>query len=193
MHSSILEHVSHYITLNAEEKRLFVKQLKEVKLPKKAYLIEPGSYIDHEYYVVKGCLKAYYLDDDGNKHILQFAIEDWWIGDFDAFYNEVPSKLFIEAIEDCTLLSLQRKDLEFLFEEVPKFERFFRLIVTRAFIAHRKRILSSLEKSGKNRYLDFCTSYPSIEQRVANYHIANYLGLKPQSLSRIRKEIAEQG
>tara|TARA_R110002051_G_scaffold319948_1_gene404608 strand:- start:1095 stop:1709 length:615 start_codon:yes stop_codon:yes gene_type:complete len=189
MYDAIIAHVQKYITLSKKEQDEFLAILSVVDIQKRKKLVEPGSYIKHEYFVVKGCLKGYYLDDNGDKHIIQFAIENWWIGDFDAFYNQSPSKLHIEAIEDSTLLAITYDDLQQLFESIPKFERYFRILVTGAFISLRGRILSTLQKSTKERYLDFCKTYPNIEQRVANYDIANYLGVSAQSLSRIRRNL----
>jgi len=190
MTSQIIDHISKEIQINEKEKDEFLSILSEVYVPKKEFLIVPDQEISKEYYVVKGCLKAYYLDELGDKHIIQFAIEDWWISDFEAFFNHKPSKLFVEAIEDSHLLSIDRNSLETLYERIPKFERFFRLKITSAFVSLRTRILSSLQKSNTQRYLEFCEAYPHIEKRVPNYHIANYLGIKPESLSRIRKELS---
>ena len=178
-----------YSSLSKEETETLLSLLSVVEVSKRKRLVEPGSYIQNEYFVIKGCLKGYYLDDNGDKHIIQFAIENWWIGDFDAFYNQVPSKLHVEAIEDSTLLAITFDDLQQLFKSIPKFERYFRILVTGAFISLRGRILSTLQKSTKERYLEFCKTYPNIEQRVANYDIANYLGVSAQSLSRIRRNL----
>ncbi|MDC6352717.1 Crp/Fnr family transcriptional regulator [Zeaxanthinibacter sp. PT1] len=191
MYDMILEHVGRYISLTAEEEAYFTSLLSTMEINKKALLVSPGARIEHEYFVVQGCLKAYYLDESGDKHIIQFAIENWWVGDFDAFYNQVNSRLYIEALEDSSLMAISYDDLQLLFERVPKFERYFRLLVTNAFISLRGRVLSSLEKSLKERYLEFCKAYPNIEKRVANYHIANYLGASPESLSRIRRKLVK--
>lgn len=186
---NILEHLKKVISLSEEEAQEFTSILEELKIPKKNFLIAPGDLVNSEYYVVSGCLEAYYLDESGDKHIIQFAVEDWWISDFEAFFNKIPAKLYVETIEDSVLLGINRDTLEILYTRIPQFERFFRIKTTRAFVALRSRILSTLQKNGKERYLEFCESYPKIEQRVPNYHIANYLGLKPESLSRIRKEV----
>ncbi|TDQ31110.1 Crp/Fnr family transcriptional regulator [Zeaxanthinibacter enoshimensis] len=191
MVNAILAHVNNYISLTQEEEEFFTSLLTTVEINKKTWLVRPGARIEHEYFVVNGCLKAYYLDESGDKHIIQFAIENWWVGDFDAFYNKVDSRLYIEALEDSTLLAISYDDLQQLFERVPKFERYFRLLVTNAFISLRGRVLSSLEKTLKERYLEFCRVYPNIEKRVANYHIANYLGASPESLSRIRRKLVK--
>jgi CRP/FNR family transcriptional regulator len=189
IHSNILNHLKKVIALTDSEQQEFTSILEEIRISKKNFLIEPGDLVNSEFYVVSGCLKAYYLDESGDKHIIQFAVEDWWISDFEAFFNKVPAKLYVETIEDSTLLAINREALEILYTRIPKFERFFRIKTTSAFVSLRSRILSTLQKSGKERYLEFCESYPKIEQRVPNYHIANYLGLKPESLSRIRKEV----
>lgn len=186
----ILGHVQRDIQLSDEEGAEFLSILSEVKLRKKQNLIQPNQEVSSEYYVVKGCLQAYYVDLNGDNHIIQFAIEDWWISDFEAFFSDKPAKLFVEAIEDSILLALNKSSLEILYKRIPKFERFFRIKTTNAFVSLRKRILSSLQKTSKERYVEFCQDYPTMEKRIPNYQIANYLGIKPETLSRIRKELA---
>ncbi|WP_121665337.1 Crp/Fnr family transcriptional regulator [Mesonia aquimarina] len=186
----ILAHVQRNILLSDKEATEFLSILSEVKLRKKQQLIQPDQEVSSEYYVVKGCLKAYYVDINGDSHIIQFAIEDWWISDFEAFFIDKPARLFVEAIEDSVLLALNKSSLETLYKRIPKFERFFRIKTTNAFVSLRKRILSSLQKNSKERYIEFCRDYPTMEKRIPNYQIANYLGIKPETLSRIRKELA---
>jgi len=187
IHQPLIQHINDQVKASPEGLLLFTSKLREVAVAKGKFVLRPNTYVKHEYFVVEGCLSAYYLDQKGNKNIVQFAIENWWLGDFDAFYNGVPSKLYIEALEDSTLLAINQDDLQILFQEAPIFERYFRLLVTSAFISQRKRILSSLGKSVKERYLEFCESYPNINGRVPNYQIANYLGVSAESLSRARK------
>lgn len=189
MHEVIVTHLKHYVSPTEQDLTLFLSCLNSISVDKGKFLLQPGTQVKHEYFVVNGCLKAYYLDEKGHKHIIQFAIENWWIGDFDAFYNEVPSRLHIETIENSTLLSINYDRLQELFKQVPIFERYFRLLVTNAFISQRKRILSSLEKDTKERYIEFCQSYPSIEDRIPNYDIANYLGVSAENLSRVRSKL----
>lgn len=190
MYAEILKHISNDINLTSNEEEEFTGLLSVEKISKGKYLIEPGKLVTSEYYVVKGCLKAFYRDEAGEEHIIQFAVEDWWISDFEAFFSETSAKLHVEAIEDSVLLGLDKTALEILYKRVPKFERFFRIKTTNAFVALRARVLSTLQKTAKQRYLEFCETYPKIEKRIANYHIANYLGMKPESLSRIRKELS---
>ena len=189
MKKSVKAHVQKHIKSSEKELQLFNAVLNEVFVSKGQFLLQPGTNVRHEYFVVKGCLKAYYISSKGNKCIIQFAVENWWVGDFDAFYNQVPSQLYIEAIEDSALLAIDYTQLQKIYKEAPIFERYFRILTTQAFIAQRKRILSSLEKNTRERYSEFCISYPNIEERVANYDIANYLGVSPENLSRVRKKL----
>ncbi|RSK38615.1 Crp/Fnr family transcriptional regulator [Mangrovimonas spongiae] len=189
MYQNIEKHITNYVKASTDELQAFTLKLEPVNIKKKAFLLEPETFIHNEYFVEKGCLIAYYLDTKGNKHIVQFAIENWWIGDFDAYFNNTPSKLYIQAIEDATLFALSKKHFNQLLIEAPIFERYFRSLVTNAFIAQRKRILSTLHNSVKERYLEFKTLYPTIQDRVPNYHIANYLGMSAESLSRVRKQL----
>jgi len=192
MYTTILKHVNQLIILTEKEQDYFKSILFPVEIAIRKKLVQPSRFVKHEYFVVKGCLIGYYLDETGKKNIIQFAIENWWIGDFNAFYNGVPSKFYIEAIEDSSLLAIHYDDLQQLFENVPKFERYFRILVTNGFISLQSRILSSLQNETTARYLEFCKAYPNIEQRVANYHIANYLGVSAESLSRVRRKLVKK-
>ncbi|WP_149303004.1 Crp/Fnr family transcriptional regulator [Pareuzebyella sediminis] len=183
----LLHYISKYIQLTQDEKEEFESILIRTCVQRKSYLVQPGDMVNHIYFVLSGCLKAYYQDEMGNMHILQFAVEDWWITDFDAMHHKAPAALYIRAIEDSSLVGIDMRSLELLFARIPKFERFFRILYTKAFIALRKRVMSSLQKSCADRYLEFCEKYPGIQKRVTNYHIANYLGVTAESLSRIRR------
>ncbi|WP_340199499.1 Crp/Fnr family transcriptional regulator [Ascidiimonas sp. W6] len=189
MHEPIVNHIKKYVDPRQEDLQLFTSKLNEISVAKGKFLLQPGTHVKHEYFVISGCLKAYYLDAKGNRNIIQFAIENWWVGDFDAFYNHLPSKLYIEAIEDSKLLAINYHNLQDTLKQAPIFERYFRILVTAAFISMRKRIISSLGKTIEVRYLEFCENYPNIEDRVPNYQIANYLGVSAESISRIRRKL----
>ena len=184
-------HVEKHVILSDEEKDIFHQRIVPRKLRKRQFLIQQGDTVEYEYFVKSGCLKTYEVDDQGDEHVIQFAIEDWWVSDFKAFYKGERATLNIECLENCELLGLHKDDLEVLFQKVPKFERFFRIKLTNAFVALQERILSSMEKSSTERYTDFRRTYPNIEQRVPNYLIANYLGIQPESLSRLRRKLAK--
>jgi len=189
MFESILDHVKEYVQLTDSEIEHFTSILIVKKLRKRQFLIQEGDHVNYQYFVVSGCLKAYEVDSNGEEHIIQFARENWWISDFKAFFDEGKSRLNIDTIEESLVIGIEKDDLEGLYHKVPKFERFFRIKLTRAYVALQNRILSSLEKTNEEQYLEFQKAYPNIEQRIPNYMIANYLGIKPESLSRIRKRL----
>lgn len=183
------QHIARHIALSEAELKQFHSVLIHKKLRKHQYLIQEGDDVDYQYFVIKGCLKSYEIDRSGDEHVIQFAIEDWWVSDFKAFFKGEKARFNIDCIEDSELVGIKKEDLEQLYLEIPQFERFFRIKLTAAYIALQERILSSLEKTSAERYLDFRTTYPNIEQRIPNYLIANYLGIKPESLSRLRKQL----
>ncbi|WP_299765259.1 Crp/Fnr family transcriptional regulator [uncultured Dokdonia sp.] len=192
MFEEILKHIEELIQLDKTETERFTSILVRKKLRKRQFLIQEGDLVSYEYFVAKGCLKAYEIDDNGDEHIIQFAKENWWISDFKAFFEEGKATLNIDCIEESVVYGIEKQELEKLFLDIPKFDRFFRIKLTSAFVALQNRILSSLDKSSSERYLDFLKAYPNLEQRIPNYMIANYLGVKPESLSRIRKNIARR-
>ncbi|WP_299530087.1 Crp/Fnr family transcriptional regulator [Ulvibacterium sp.] len=158
---------------------------------KRQYLIQEGDYVNYQYFVSKGCLRTFEVDSGGNEHTVQFAIENWWVSDFGAFFKERKARFNIDCLEHSELLGIHRDDLELLYQKIPGFERFFRIKLSGAYVALQDRILSAMEKTSTERYLDFQKRYPNIEQRVPNYLIANYLGIKPESLSRLRRKLAQ--
>lgn len=186
MYDLILKNVSRFIELNEEEKKYFTSLLKVKKLRKKQFLLQEGDIARYQHFVNKGCLRAYSVDEKGQEHIAQFAIEDWWIGDMYSFLTQTPARLNIDVIEDSEVLYIDNASSEDLFSKVPKFERFFRLLVQNAFIANQQRIIESMSQAADDRYCNFIQRYPLMEQRLPLKQIASYLGITPESLSRIR-------
>ena len=185
MHS-LYEHILSRSNLSPEAFEKCLPHFQLRSYPKKHFLIEEGNRVDQQYYVLKGCLRTYLLDGD-KEHTIQFAIENWWVSDYISYYTGAASQLRVECIEDVELLSIKKQTLEKLIAEIPALEHFFRLQLEGAFVSFQKRILGNLHKSAQERYDDFLKSYPNIGQRVKNYQIASYLGVTPESLSRIRK------
>lgn len=163
------------------------------RVRKHQFFLESGDVSRHIAFVVKGCLRSYSIDEAGEEHIGQFAIEDWWIGDLYSFFEEHPSTNTIDALEDSELLLLDRASMEKLCLTIPKFERFFRLILQANYVASQRRIMQSLSATAEERYLTFVKAYPAIFNRVPQKMIASYLGITPQSLSRIRRHLSHNG
>jgi len=186
MYDLILKNISRFITLTPEEEQYFTSLLKLKKLKKKQYLLQEGDVVRYDYFVNKGCLKTYSIDEKGQEHVVQFSIEDWWTGDMYSFLTQTPARYTIDALEDTELLCLERNALEDLYTKVPKFERFFRHLLQNAFISLQERIIANLSQPADERYCTFINKYPLMEKRLPLKQIASYLGITPESLSRIR-------
>jgi len=193
MNKAILDYVARYITLTPAEEEYFISILKHRTYLKRQFLVQAGDECKYESYVVKGCLRAYFVEPDGTPHIIQFAIEDWWISDMASLFAGGPSTYNIDAVEDTEVIQIERKNLNALFDKVPKFDRMFRIMLTKAFIAHQQRTIDNLCMPAKDRYQAFIKRYRNIEQRVPQHQIASYLGMTPEFLSQLRKKMAERG
>jgi CRP/FNR family cyclic AMP-dependent transcriptional regulator len=161
-------------------------------IPKKTLLLQDGEICNFEAYILKGCIRKYYINEHGHEVILQFAIEDWWVSDIASFHEKKPSKLFIETLEECELLLLTPETKEQLVTKVPKFERIFRLLVQRNLSSMQNRLIDTIAKTAQEKYLEFLKLYPTIPQRVAQHYIASYLGVTAEFLSKIRTKLAKQ-
>ncbi len=151
-------------------------------------ILQEGFVCKHYTFVEKGCFKMYGVDEKGHEHNISFAVENDWIADLGSFYSEKPSKLFIEAIEPSIILQIEKRDLLFLFMNVPKFDRNFRVIVEEKFIELQHRLLQNFSSNANQRYSDFLEQYPQLALRLPNTQIASYLGITPEFLSKIRGE-----
>ncbi|MEO1030935.1 MAG: Crp/Fnr family transcriptional regulator [Bacteroidota bacterium] len=191
MEESILLEVFSHINFTEEERTTIGSYFEQVQLKKGAHLLQYGETVLHTHYVYNGCLRTYFIDPSGKDHTLQFAIKDWWISDYTAFFSASRATMHIECIQNTTLFRLARKDMERLYMDIPKFETYFRKKLENRMVAFHKRTIGNLSLSAKEQYLSFIKTYPSIEQIVKNYHIASYLGMTTQTLSRIRKELVQ--
>ena len=190
MHETLLKNITSFIELTEKEKDYFLSLLVSKKLRKRQYHVQAGNICRFEAYIVKGCLRQYYVDDSGVEHTVSFSLEDWWVSDMYGFITGNPSLTNIEAVEECELLLIEKNDFEKLLFAIPKLERFFRIKLQRAFVSHQRRIIENMSMPAHQRYLNFIEQYPSLEQRLPQKLIASYLGITPESLSRIRKQIA---
>src|SRR5258708_1290044 len=186
MHEAIDRFVAKYIQLTEEELAFFHSLLKHKKLRKKNFLLQEGDICDFEAFVLKGCIRSYYLYKDGADTLLLFAMEDWWVSDLTSFSEQKPSNLFIETLEDCELLSIDYKNKSRLFEKIPAFERMFRIMVQRALGVLQQRFYASVSQTAEERYLQFMEKYPLVAQRVPQHQIARYIGVSPEFLSKVR-------
>lgn len=161
------------------------------KLRKKQFLLQEGDICKYTAFVSKGCLRTYTVDKDAKEHIIQIAIEGWWSTDLYSFLTGEPSTYFIEALEECELLLLDRENREKLMNSIPSFEKLMRLMLENNYIATHRRVNSMMSNTAEERYLNYMKTYPQILQRVPQHMIASYLGITPETLSRIRQALAK--
>lgn len=185
-YQSLIDHFSELVTLSKSE-IAFIKDRFEPKfLKKKEILLYKGNISQHMRFITSGCLRNFNTDENAREHVLQFGIEGWWINDLYSYLTETPSTFFIQALEDSVVLQISKNNLSKLFYEAPILERFFRIKFENAYVALQNRTIHGMSKPIDERYSEFRTTYPEIEQRVPQYMIASYLGITPESLSRVR-------
>lgn len=187
----LLANLSKYIVLTAEEKESLISCTSTRFLPKGSFLLREGEICRHVSFIEKGCLKTYYVDNDGVEHIIDFLIEEWWAEDLYSFFTEKGSQTVIKAIEDTSVIQISKTNLELLYRHVPAFERFFRILFQNAYIAQRDQIQSMLSNSAEERYIRFLKKKPYALRRFSQQDIASYLGITPPFLSAMKKKIGQ--
>ena len=181
-----------YIPLDEEERKDLSKKVIERKIKRRQFILQEEDVCKHYTFVAEGCFKKFQVDQKGTEHNLQFIAENDWIMEIDSFYNEKPSRVFIEAIEPSIILQITKPDLINLFMSNPKFNRNFRVIIENRFVELENRVLQAISSTAEERYLTFLAQYPKLSQRLPNTQIASYLGITPEFLSKIRKEISKK-
>ncbi|MDG1797913.1 MAG: Crp/Fnr family transcriptional regulator [Flavobacteriales bacterium] len=176
------------LDLTSEAEEFIYLISKEKTLPKGEVLIRQGQIVKKTFYVTSGCLRSYCIDKNGKEHTLLFAIKDWWISDFIAIHNNEFATLTVECLTESKVIEFNAKELDGIHARFPEFEPYQRHNLERHIVSLHKRILNQLQLSAVERYDLFLNQYPDIEQHTRNFHIASYLGITQQSLSRIRLE-----
>ncbi|MEO6174307.1 MAG: Crp/Fnr family transcriptional regulator [Flavobacterium circumlabens] len=182
----VIDYISRYVDLTDDEKNHLAGFLKITKVKKRQFIVQPGFVCQHKSYVVKGAFRGYLVDNEGKEHTLSFAIEDWWISDYSSLIYQEPATLFVEALEDSILIQIAYEDEQRFLAEIPKLEKFERIITQRSLAFQQKRLLSNFTKTAEERYDEFMSKYAAIAKRVPQYALASYLGFSTEYLSKIR-------
>ena len=187
----LIDYFNKFLPLDDEEMAFVEEVFKERRIKRRQFILQEGDISKFNTFVVEGCFRMYKVDENGKEHNLQFAIENWWIGDIQSFFTNEPSKLYIEAMENSIVLQIKKEDQFKLFVDYPKFNRIFRVLAENAMVSLQRRVLQNISSSAEERYLDFLERYPQLFNRISNIQIASYLGVTPEFLSTIRKKITK--
>lgn len=184
----LIDYVQHFVPLEDNEAEQFVSAFEEVKVKKRQFIVQPNFTNKYRAFVVKGAFRTYAITNDGQDHTLQFAIENWWVSDFNSYIYQHPATLFIVALEDSTILQIEYNKEQELKKVNHKFETFFRIMAEKGLAFEHRRILFNLTHDAEARYENFLLNYPNFIQRVPQYALASYLGMSTEFLSRIRNK-----
>lgn len=177
---------------NSREREEIAQHFTERKIKRRQFILQPGDVCRHFTYVVAGCFRLYAVDQDGKEHNIQFTIENDWTTDLASFYDQTPSLLYIEAIEPSVILQIKHDKVIDLYVASHKFDRNFRIIVERKYISLQNRTLQNISQPADERYQAFLADYRQLAVRLPNTQIASYLGITPEFLSKIRKDLASR-
>jgi len=192
MFDLLRDHIEKRVHLSDEEFQICIGYFIPKKLRKHQFLLHEREVCKNVGFVNSGCLREYTIDNQGTEHIIQFAIPDWWVSDLHSFLSGTPSTYNIDALQDSVVLLLEKTARDYLLDACPKMERFFRLLMEANHVATQERVAAALSLSAEERYLKFMKTYPEMLEHIPQNQIASYLGITPQSLSRIRKELTQK-
>lgn len=185
----LLDQFRRYITLTVAEEQTAISLLTSRSFKRGQFITVEGEVNRYTNFITQGSARVYYVDLNGQEHVIQLGIKNWWVGDYPSFIEQQPGLLYTEALQATDTLSFSYENLQILYEKVPKMERFFRLITQKAYSAFQKRMLRNLSMDAESRYVTFQNAYPDLDLFIAQKHIASYLGMSAEFLSKIKKRV----
>jgi CRP/FNR family transcriptional regulator, anaerobic regulatory protein len=185
----IIQNMEKIISLTDEEKELILSKIELNQYKAKTVILHAGEICKHSYFVKSGILRSFTINDNIVEHVLQFACEDWWIGDMYSLISQKPGNLFIEVNEDAEVALLSKENQEELYHEIPKLERFFRILTENSLVAHQERLMDNLSLTAEERFEKFCSKYPTLIQKVPQKQIASYIGVTPEFFSKMKAKM----
>ncbi|WP_396149142.1 Crp/Fnr family transcriptional regulator [Flavobacterium sp.] len=188
----ILDNIAKIVSLSEAEKELFLSKIETQQYKAKIILHNAGEICKHSYFVNSGLLRSFNVNDNIVEHVLHFACEGWWIGDMYSLLSQKPGNLFIEVMEDAEVVLLSKENQEQLYFDIPKLERFFRILTENSLVAHQERLMDNLSLSAEDRFDKFCKRYPSLIQRVPQKQIASYIGVTPEFFSKMKSRMVKK-
>jgi CRP/FNR family transcriptional regulator, anaerobic regulatory protein len=188
MYHSLIQHIQKFVPLNADEEQLLLPYLTYLEVDKKQYLFSEGDLCKAQYFVIEGCLRMYFIKENGVEQIVQFGIDNWWISDYTSFTLHAPSQFYLQAVQKSKIIVLKQDKQDELLDRLPKLERYFRRVYQRAYAAAQTRLVYFNDLSGEEQYRHFVSRFPDFVQRIPQYMLASYLGFTPEFLSKIRSK-----
>ncbi|MDR6844078.1 Crp/Fnr family transcriptional regulator [Flavobacterium granuli] len=185
----ILKNIEQHVTLTVQEKELFLSKTEIQTYKAKTILLNSGAICKHSYFVNSGILRSFNINDNIVEHVLTFACEGWWIGDLYSLLSQKPGNLFIEVLEDAEVVLLSKENQEILYREIPKLERFFRILTENSLVANQERLMDNLSLTAEERFEKFNKKYPTLIQKIAQKQIASYLGVTPEFYSKMKSRL----
>ncbi len=185
--AQLFNYINQYIELSDSQENRIAEVAEVATFKKGEFLLEAGQYCNRQFFITKGCIRTYYIDQKAEEHIIQFGIENWWAADLHSYINRTPADYHIQALEPTEALILKADDVELLYKEIPAFERLFRIIIQKAYVAAQQRIVATISQTAEERYSAFLQKYPRLNQRVPQYMIASYIGVTPEFFSKMKK------
>lgn len=185
----ILDNLSKHITLTPQEQELFLSKTEIRQYKAKTILLNAGEVCKTSYFVNSGVLRSFNINDNIVEHVLSFACTGWWISDMYSLLSQKPGNLFIQVLEDAEVVLLSKENQEILFLEIPKLERFFRILTENSLVAHQERLMDNLSLTAEERFEKFCKKYHDLIQKVPQKQIASYLGVTPEFFSKMKSKM----
>lgn len=189
----ILKNIARYISLTKNESDYFLSLLINQTVKHKQIILQKGTVCTNGIFVNSGVLRSYTNDEKGVEHVINFAPADWWIADSYSYFSGQTAIQTIEVVEDADLFFLSRTNQELLYKEVPKFERFFRILIEKSLVSNQQRIIDGLSLSAKEQYLKFCKRYPTLINTLPRKYIASYIGVTPEFFSKMMAGLLKEG
>ena len=185
----IIQNISKHISLTSEEELLFLSKIETKHFKAKTIIFNAGEVCKYSYFVRSGLVRSFNVNDNIVEHVLSFACEGWWIGDMYSLLSQKPGNLFIEVLEDAEVVLLSKENQELLYNEIPKLERFFRILTENSLVANQERIMDNLSLTAEERFEKFCKQYPTLIQKVPQKQIASYIGVTPEFFSKMKSKM----
>ncbi|MEZ0130676.1 Crp/Fnr family transcriptional regulator [Flavobacterium sp. LBUM151] len=188
----ILENIAKHVSLTPEEQALFLSKTETHTYKTKTILLSAGEVCKHSYFVNSGILRSFNINDNIVEHVLSFACEGWWMSDMYSFFSQKPGQLFIEVLEDAEIVSLSKENQEQLYLEIPKLERFFRILIENSLVANQQRLMDNLSLPAEERFEKFTKKYGTLVHKVPQKQIASFIGVTPEFFSKMKARLLKK-